>query len=107
MSRLITKIAFIISLHLMTLPLYAHVEIDYPVGGETLNPGQIINIEWHVAIAHNTLNWDVLYSSDGGMTWTPIQMDIPAGQLSLTWQVPTNTTTMARVSVIQDNDGMD
>jgi hypothetical protein len=90
-----------------TADLYAHVELDYPVGGETFVSGTTINIQWHIAIAHNTLNWDLYYSTDGGMSWEAIQENLPAGSLSYQWLVPGEATSLARVSVIQDNDGQD
>lgn len=107
MKTLITKIAFILLLQVFTISLFAHVELDYPVGGETFNPGQTVSIQWHIAIPHNTLNWDLLYSLDGGNSWEAIQMDLPAGSLSYNWIIPSNITSQARVSVIQDNSGMD
>ena len=107
MKTLISKIAFILLLQSFANNLFAHVELDYPVGGETFNPGQTVNIQWHIAIAHNTLNWDLLYSIDGGGSWQAIQMDLPPGSLSYTWTVPSNITSQARVSVIQDNSAMD
>ncbi len=87
--------------------LLAHVELDNPLGGETFIVGQTVTIQWHIAIPHNTLNWDVLFSSDGGATWAFIQMDLPVGSLSYSWVVPDIITSQARVSVIQDNEGQD
>ncbi len=107
MKALISKIAFILLLQGFAGTLLAHVELDYPVGGETFNPGQTVTIQWHIAIPHNTLNWDLLYSLDGGNSWEAIQMDLPAGSLSYNWIVPSNITSQARVSVIQDNSGTD
>lgn len=87
--------------------LLAHVELDNPLGGETFIVGQTVTIQWHIAIPHETLNWDVLFSSDGGATWEFIQMDLPLGSLSYSWVVPDIITSQARVSVIQDNSGQD
>ena len=107
MKTLISKIAFILFLLGSSGSLFAHVELDYPQGGETFTVGQTINIQWTIAIAHNTLNWDLLYSLDGGNTWEAIQMDLPPGSLSYNWIVPSNITSQARVSVIQDNSAQD
>lgn len=87
--------------------LSAHVSLDNPVGGETYTVGQTVTIQWHITIPHNTLNWDILFSPDGGATWTYIYQDLPVGNSSYQWVVPSTITTQARVSVIQDNDGMD
>ena len=86
---------------------YAHVYLDYPYGGETFMANTIINIEWHIAIPHEQLNWDLFFSVDGGETWQPIQYDLPVSQLSYSWVVPSIATSQARISIIQDNVDMD
>lgn len=107
MKTLISRILFIALIQCYAGILLAHVELDNPLGGETFTVGQTVTIQWHIAIPHNTLNWDVLFSSDGGATWAFIQMDLPVGSLSYSWVVPNNITSQARVSVIQDNSGQD
>ena len=87
--------------------LYAHVELDNPHGGETFASGTTVTVQWHITIAHVTLNWDLLYSTDGGSTWEYIQENIPPGQLSFQWHVPAEATSQARISIIQDNEGQD
>ncbi len=107
MKALISRIILIALMQCCAGTLLAHVELDNPLGGETFTVGQTVTIEWHIAIPHNTLNWDVLFSSDGGATWASIQMDLPVGSLSYSWVVPNIITSQARVSVIQDNSGQD
>lgn len=107
MKTLISRIIFITLMQCFAGSLLAHVELDNPLGGETYIVGQTVTIQWHIAIPHNTLNWDVLLSTDGGATWAFIQMDLPPGSLSYSWIVPDNITSQARVSVIQDNSGQD
>ncbi len=105
----------IISTRILILALFltfsskilAHVELDYPVGGETLTAGQQITIRWHVAIAHNTLNWDLYYSPDAGANWEPIETNIPPAQLTYAWTVPNEATTQARIRVYQNNSAAD
>ncbi|HEX5113393.1 MAG TPA: T9SS type A sorting domain-containing protein [Saprospiraceae bacterium] len=87
--------------------LYAHVELDNPKGGETFVSGTTVTIQWHISIVHVTLNWDLLYSLDGGATWEYIQEDIPTNQLSFQWHVPAEATSQGRISIIQDNQGQD
>ncbi len=87
--------------------LSAHVALDNPVGGETFTVGQTVTIQWHITIPHNTLNWDLLFSSDGGATWEYIYQDLPVGNTSFQWTVPSTLTTEGRVSVIQDNSAQD
>ena len=85
----------------------AHVALDNPQGGETFTVGQTVTIQWHITIPHNTLNWDLLFSADGGATWEYIYQDLPAGNTSFQWTVPSTLTTQGRVSVIQDNSAQD
>jgi Multicopper oxidase len=85
----------------------AHVAVDYPAGGETFTAGQTVNIQWQILISHNTLNWDLFFSSDGGTNWDTIQMDVPPGELSYQWTVPAIATTQGRVLVVMDNSGTD
>jgi len=103
----IFRLFFIILMQPLAFHAFAHVVLDNPLGGETFTSGQVVTIEWHIAIPHQQLNWDLLYSSDGGSTWSPIQMDIPVSQLTYQWLVPSGPTTQARISIIQDNEGMD
>jgi len=93
MNTLASKILIIALMLSFSYNLLAHVELDYPQGGETFMSGEIVTIQWHIAIAHNTLNWDLYFSPDGGMTWEAIQIDIPPGELSYLWEVPAGTTT--------------
>ena len=46
----------------------AHILLDSPNGGETLDGSSTFSIDWHIDIEHDTLNWDVFYSitSDDG-----------------------------------------
>jgi hypothetical protein len=91
----------------ISFPLKAHVDLDYPLGGESFIEGQSIHIEWHIVAFHESLNWDLLFSSNGGVDWVPIQMDITYDSLGYTWIVPPVFSSQCRVRVIQDNVGMD
>jgi hypothetical protein len=55
----------------------AHVALDYPVGGETFNQGDTVNVQWHIVIPHDLQNWDLYFSDDGGATWQVIELDLP------------------------------
>jgi len=37
----------------------AHVLLDSPNGGETLNGGSTFTLDWHVDVEHDTVDWDV------------------------------------------------
>ncbi len=81
----------------------AHVELDYPFGGEILEVGETVNIEWHIIIYHNLENWDLYFSSDGGTNWEVIQLDLQASQLDYQWTVPSVATEQARIRIYMDN----
>lgn len=92
----------------------AHVSLDRPDGGESFTGGSPELIQWHIVIAHNTLNWDLWYSVSGaGGPWIEIAVDIPPGDISTgalheySWTVPEVNTTRARVRVRMDNSSTD
>ncbi|HUR31537.1 MAG TPA: T9SS type A sorting domain-containing protein [Saprospiraceae bacterium] len=103
LKNIASKIICIILLQGLALNSFAHVVLDYPQGGETFQANTLVTIEWHIAVPHNQLNWDLLFSTDGGNTWEPLQLDLPVSQLSYVWVVPNIGTAFARISIIQDN----
>ncbi len=103
MNALVSKIGLVALFISQCYFVKAHVALDYPIGGETFIVNEPLTIQWHVVVPHNTLNWDLFYSADGGVTWDTIQLDIPTSQLSYDWVVPDQPTAQGRVRVIQDN----
>jgi hypothetical protein len=91
----------------MSFQSLAHVSLVYPEGGETFNPGETVNIQWEIVIQHNTQNWDLYFSDDGGNTWEALKLDISADSINYHWTVPEMSTTQARIRVVMDNDGND
>lgn len=92
----------------------AHVTLDAPDGGEVLDVGSQVSIEWRVLIEHNTENWDLWYSTTGADgPWIEVAVDLPAGNTapgsvhSFAWTVPDDPSTAVRVRVRQDNSGTD
>lgn len=85
----------------------AHVELLYPTGGETFISGETVNIQWQVLVSHNTLNWDLYFSTNGGSTWDPIETNISTGTLNYMWVVPEIITEQAQIRIVQDNEGTD
>jgi hypothetical protein len=81
----------------------AHVILDYPVAGETFQVGDVVIIQWHVAIYHGPANWDLYFSKDGGSTWESIAMDLPESKLTYNWTIPNIETDSGQVKVVQDN----
>ncbi len=91
----------------VSLPVFGHVSLLNPQGGETFTAGEAVQINWQEVIAHNTENWDLYFSQDGGQTWEVIEEDISYSQLTYDWMVPDVATTQAQVKVVQDNPGTD
>ncbi|RLD20334.1 MAG: hypothetical protein DRI69_06495, partial [Bacteroidetes bacterium] len=86
---------------------YAHVELNYPQGGETFDFGETVTIQWSELVPHGTLYWHLYFSSDGGTSWDDIQLNIPYGTTTYDWTVPSMNTSQGVVRVVQDNAGMD
>ncbi len=84
-------------------PIAAHVDLLSPNGGETYNPGQIILIEWQEVIRHESLDWDILFSSDGGFSWDTVKSNIPITTMNYSWELPNIITLVARIKIVQDN----
>ncbi len=112
LSRMVMAI---ILLSLTTLPLYAHVGLDYPNGGEVFREGDTVTIQWHVIIQHQTIDWDLWYSTMGiGGPWITIAMDLPLGDPSpgsihtYDWTIPPEAVgDNVWVKVRQDNSDFD
>ncbi len=83
----------------------AHVQLNNPTGGETFNPGDTVTVTWQILITHSTKNWDLFFSSDGGVTWDTIQVDIDKAALSYDWIVPATATNQGKVKIEMDNNG--
>ena len=82
---------------------FGHVGIDYPKGGESFEAGDLINIQWHIDIDHGDCDWDLLFSSDGGNTWSSIANNLSKGQLEYEWTITAKATNQGKVKVVQDN----
>jgi len=61
----------------------AHQTILTPNGPEVLIVGEQATISWIILLEHDTINWDMHYSIDGGVNWLLLAKDVPAlGDLS-------------------------
>ncbi len=96
------KILLIICLFSSTI--FPHVHLIYPLGGETFNAGDTVNIEWEVVIDHGPSNWDLYLSLDDGSTVSEIALNLPKEQLSYSWVVPDNPTNLGQIVIYQDNN---
>ncbi len=101
------KRLLILTLFFFYKSLGAHVQLLFPQGGESFIGNSTIEIEWFPTVPHNTENWDLLISTDGGMTWDTLQSNIHVDSLTFSWLVPSNASTQTRIRVIQDNVGTD
>ncbi|MBD3638695.1 MAG: S8 family serine peptidase [Crocinitomicaceae bacterium] len=75
--------------------VYEFVEEDvvltFPIGGESLTPGQSELIRWDAIGETETFSLD--YSIDGGLTWNNIVSSLPGDWRSFPWMVPANLVT--------------
>jgi len=97
-------LAFLLSLSSI---MDAHVNVLYPVGGETFITGHSIFIVWEIAQQHELLDWDVYYSIDGGENWIPLGIDLPPSQLTYDWEIPAVETELGKIKVYMNNVGDD
>lgn len=91
----------------MGFTTYAHVELTYPEGGETLYAGDTITISWVQVQAHDLENWELYYSADGAGTWQLISNNIAAGLREYDWIVPEEETSNGRIRIVQNNTDTD
>ena len=55
--------------------------------------------------AHNTQNWELYFSPDGGDTWSEISKNIGVSDREYKWVVPEVETAKGRIRVVQNNVG--
>ncbi len=94
--------------------VHAHVVLNSPIGGESLDGGFTFPIQWQPVVQHGTIDWDLWYSTDGPTgPWIEIAADIPVGDPTAgalhnyDWDVPNVDIADAWVRVRQDNSGQD
>ena len=87
--------------------LEGHVELINPEGGESYHPGDSVDVSWVEVQRHMPLNWDLLFSEDGGSTWDTLQANIPNETLSYRWAVPPTQTVKGKIKIVQDNVNAD
>lgn len=89
----------------------AHVALDSPNGGETLEVGSVTRIGWTDVVSHGPADFDLWYSTTGPEgPWIVIAMNLASsGSDSTTydWVVPDTPSNEVRVRVRQDNDEQD
>ncbi len=74
-----------------------YIEIIYPNGNESFNPGTSETITWDNAGVSG--NQTVEYSLDNGGSWITISNSVPAATTRLSWSIPVANTATAQVRV--------
>ena len=74
-----------------------YIEVIYPNGPESFNPGSSETITWDNSGV--TGNQTVQYSLDNGVNWTTISTTVPAATTRLAWTVPTANTSTALIRI--------
>jgi len=95
----------------------AHVGLDSPNGGDgqTLMGGQMFTIQWRPEVEHETVDWDLWYTTDdpeqsSQPNWITIAENLPLGDPTensvhtFQWLVPQQNAAAAWVRVRQDNE---
>jgi PKD repeat protein len=72
------------------------VIVEYPVGGETFNPGETEVIRWSAPA--NSGPYDVEFSSDSGQTWSTLANAVNGHLYS--WTIPNTRTAGGRIRVV-------
>lgn len=67
------------------------IEVTYPNGGESFNPGSTEIITWDNAGISSTQTLE--YSLNGGSSWTLISSAVAAGTTRFSWNVPAGANT--------------
>lgn len=74
-----------------------YIEVIYPNGGESFNPGSTEIITWDNTGV--TGNQTVEYSLNNGASWTTISSTVAAATTRLSWSVPAGNTSTALIRV--------
>ena len=87
------------------------VKVLYPNGGERLQPGQRVLIQWKSDDNVGVASHIVMLSPDGGITYRPISPTLPGTAQSYLWTVPAIFAIRALIRVVAidaaGNQGMD
>lgn len=77
------------------------IVVTYPLGGETLVPGESELIRWDAFGNEGTFK--IEYSVDNGQTWSLIKEDLAGDQRFYSWTLPTAITSQGLVKVSRED----
>ena len=77
------------------------VELTYPIGGESLVPGDSEYIRWDT---HQSGSISIQYSSNGGTNWNTIASNVQASNRYYIWNVPNDVTANALIRINGSNN---
>ena len=78
-----------------------NLDLIYPVGKESLIPGQEYPISW-VDYGSSNDSYTIDFSIDGGQIWHPIAEKISANRTNIIWKVPVTSTTAGYIRVLRN-----
>nr|WP_295922418.1 S8 family serine peptidase [uncultured Dyadobacter sp.] len=79
--------------------------VTYPIGGEHLVRGDIVNINWE-SYGNNSSAFGVYYSLNNGASWVAVNASVPPAARQLSWTVPDAATGTARIRITQNDTGL-
>jgi hypothetical protein len=81
------------------------VSVEYPFGGETLEPGATENIRWS-GYGSDSNTYTIQYSLNNGGSWTNIATNVPAASHIYPWIVPATATNQALIKVSRNGSSL-
>ena len=75
------------------------VTVTSPNGGENWYVNSSYPITWSSSNL-TVANYTILYSTDGGVTWQPVAVNVPGTNTSYPWTIPDTPTTQGLIKLI-------
>ncbi|MFT5205390.1 MAG: hypothetical protein ACI9GC_000684 [Phycisphaerales bacterium] len=101
---------FLLTSALISTAAFGHVQLLTPSGNDVLEVGTTFEVTWKITIPHDTINWDLYYSTSGQKgPWEPIAIDLPVGDNTQNsihrydWEIPNMPSENVWVLVVMDN----
>ena len=85
--------------------LDSSVTVEYPIGGETLVPGETENIRWN-AYGVDDNSFTLEYSLNNGNSWTLIDNNVSSGTRIYPWLVPAAFTGKGLIRVSRNGSSL-